>query len=168
MYAKKIAGGISLISALRYIILGIMGLYGVPIFISIVFFRRFDFIVDILFSTPAFIFYSPTYLNVLNIYALCRIDDISWGTKGLDSESGGKTKDLQDNWKKIKIIHVSKMVFWNAVVGFLLLFFANSYVTRFWLTFVVMIILGATLTIKVLIGLIFIIKYKCCCNSSNT
>ena len=30
-------------------------------------------------------FYGPTYLNILNIYSICRIDDISWGTKGLDA-----------------------------------------------------------------------------------
>lgn len=139
-----------------------MGLYAVPILISIMFFCRFDFLIDIILSTPAFIFYSLTYLNILNIYALCRIDDISWGTKGLDSDAGGKTKDLQDNWKKIKIIHVCKMVFWNSIVGFLLLFFANSYVTRFWLTFVVMCVLGITFALKILICLLYLIQYKCC------
>ena len=80
------------VNALRYLIIGIFALYSVPILISIFAFRRFDFVWDILISTPAFIYYSPTYLMILNVYALCRIDDISWGTKGLDSEAGGKTK----------------------------------------------------------------------------
>lgn len=91
-FAKAIAGGTQTIQILRYMILGIFGLYVFPIVISVVVFCRFDFVVDILLSTPAFIFYSPTYLNILNVYALCRIDDISWGTKGLDSDTGGKTK----------------------------------------------------------------------------
>ena len=51
--------------------------------------------VDVIFSAISFIFYGPTYLNILNIYALCRIDDISWGTKGLDSEVGTKQKERQ-------------------------------------------------------------------------
>lgn len=31
---------------------------------------------------------SPSYINVLNIYAFCNIDDVSWGTKG---DVGGKS-----------------------------------------------------------------------------
>jgi chitin synthase len=38
----------------------------------------------------SFLFYGPTYLNILNIYSLCRIDDISWGTKGLDAAGSSK------------------------------------------------------------------------------
>jgi len=47
-------------------------------------FRRCGILIDIIFSAFSFMFYGPTYLNILNIYALSRIDDISWGTKGLD------------------------------------------------------------------------------------
>ncbi|KAL6449761.1 CHS2 Chitin synthase 2 [Candida maltosa Xu316] len=35
-----------------------------------------------------YILLSPSYVNVLNIYAFCNIDDVSWGTKG---EVGGKS-----------------------------------------------------------------------------
>ncbi|KAG7194075.1 chitin synthase I [Scheffersomyces spartinae] len=35
-----------------------------------------------------YILLSPSYVNVLNIYAFCNIDDISWGTKG---DTGAKT-----------------------------------------------------------------------------
>ncbi|KAI3406877.2 CHS2 [Candida oxycetoniae] len=35
-----------------------------------------------------YILLSPSYINVLNIYAFCNIDDISWGTKG---DVGGKS-----------------------------------------------------------------------------
>jgi hypothetical protein len=38
----------------------------------------------------SFIFYGPTYLNILKIYSLYRIEDISCGTKGLESGSGGQ------------------------------------------------------------------------------
>ncbi|CAH2351718.1 chitin synthase 2 [[Candida] railenensis] len=33
-------------------------------------------------SFAQYILLSPAYINVLNIYAFCNIDDISWGTKG--------------------------------------------------------------------------------------
>lgn len=39
---------------------------------------------EIISSTPSFFFYGPTYIHVLMIYAFCKIDDFSWGTKGLD------------------------------------------------------------------------------------
>ena len=33
------------------------------------------------------IFMSPSYINVLNIYAFCNTHDVSWGTKGDNSVS---------------------------------------------------------------------------------
>jgi chitin synthase len=39
-------------------------------------------------SVVSYIFYSPTYINLLQIFAFCRIDDLSWGTKGLDNNEG--------------------------------------------------------------------------------
>lgn len=80
-----------MINSLRYIMIAIMGLYALPVMVSMVF-CKFQYIIDILFSTFSFVFYSPTYLNILNIYALCRMDDISWGTKGLNSDSSGRNK----------------------------------------------------------------------------
>lgn len=35
----------------------------------------------------SFLFYNPTYFIILTFYSLCRIDDISWGTKGLNSQN---------------------------------------------------------------------------------
>lgn len=103
--------------------IGIMCLYIFPVLLSLIF-CKFTYIVDILFSTFSFVFYSPTYLNILNIYALCRMDDISWGTKGLNSEVGRK-KEMVDEWKMIKLLHVSKFVLYNIVVGFLLILYGN-------------------------------------------
>lgn len=49
-------------------------------------FCKFNFVIELLFSVFSFVFYTPTYLILLNTYAICRIDDISWGTKGLDAD----------------------------------------------------------------------------------
>lgn len=170
-FVESIHGGIVTINALRNLIIGIFALYCIPIISSLIFFRRCDLISEILISTPAFIFYSPTYLMILNIYALCRIDDTSWGTKGLDTSDSGRTSTLKSNWKKIRILHVCKFVFWNSVFGFILLLLADSYVIRFYLTFIIMAILGLTLFLKVFIGFIYIIIYKCqnskCCSKEQ-
>ena len=106
-------------------------------------------------------FYGPTYLNILNIYALCRIDDISWGTKGLDAEVGTKLKQRQESWRTIKLLHVGKYVFWNIVTAFILLSVGNDNVPRFFLTYVIMVILIFTLFLKVFLGTIYLLKYKC-------
>ena len=74
---------------MRYIIIGVIVLYGVPILFYTIVYCRFTSFLECLFSIPAFAFFSATYLNILNIYALSRINDISWGTKGLDAASGG-------------------------------------------------------------------------------
>ena len=71
--------------SLRYVILGTFAVYVIPLVSYTILFRQCSFLVDIVFSTFSFVYYGSTYLNILNIYALCRIDDISWGTKGLDS-----------------------------------------------------------------------------------
>lgn len=108
----------------------------------------------------SFLFYGPTYLNILNIYSLCRIDDISWGTKGLDSGAGGQNSKLKDSWKLIKFIHVSKYVFWNIVVAAIILSFGSSYTPRFFITIIMIGLMGTSLSVKIVIGLLYMIKYK--------
>ena len=43
--------------------------------------------VEIVTSLFSYLFYTPTYVNILQIFAFCRIDDLSWGTKGLDADN---------------------------------------------------------------------------------
>lgn len=43
--------------------------------------------IEMLVSLPSYIFYVPSYANILLIYAFCRIDDLSWGTKGRDEDT---------------------------------------------------------------------------------
>lgn len=42
--------------------------------------------VEIVASLFSYLFYTPTYVNILQIFAFSRIDDLSWGTKGLDAD----------------------------------------------------------------------------------
>lgn len=47
------------------------------------------------------IYYSllmPTYINILMVFAVCKTDDVSWGTRGKD-EKGSSLQD-EFNWKK--------------------------------------------------------------------
>ena len=66
------------------------------------------FVGALMYGEPSFMFtsfvqyvlLSPTYINVLNIYAFCNIHDVSWGTKGVEqakdlgaAKSFGKNND---------------------------------------------------------------------------
>jgi hypothetical protein len=134
---------------------------------------------DVIFGALSFVFYTPTYLNILNTFALCRIDDISWGTKGLDAEVG-KGNELKESWKSIKIMPVAKYLFWNIIVGTAMLIISSpldaagvsgtnayddllvqSYLRKFFMTFALMLIIGFALFLKIIIGAIYNIKYRC-------
>ncbi len=50
---------------------------------------KFDFevVFELATTVKDYIFYSPTYIHLFILYAFCRIDDLTWGTKGLDADS---------------------------------------------------------------------------------
>ena len=125
-------------------------------------YKRFSNVVEIVMGTLSFIFYAPTYLNILSVYALCRIDDFSWGTKGLMSDSEDKkNNEVKKAWKTIKIIYVAKFVFWNAVMGAIFITLSNGYVTRFFFTYVFLALMGLFLIIKIIIAVVYLAKESC-------
>lgn len=64
---------------LEYLILASIGFHVLPVLFE------FKAGLEILFCVPAYIFYSATYIHLFLIYSFSRIDDLSWGTKGLDA-----------------------------------------------------------------------------------
>lgn len=146
-------------SLFRYTMVGIIFLYALPTILFTIF-RKGNHIVEALLSTPSFIFYSQTYLNSLNIFAHCKIDDVSWGTKGLDSNTL-RDASIMEEWKKLKIIHTLKFVFYNILVGFIFVLASNFCILEIWLPLFFLFVLGFTLFIRVFLGSIYIITYKC-------
>lgn len=71
--------------------------------------------IDMLTALPSYIFYVPSYVNILLLYAFCRIDDLSWGTKGLDEDVDRK-KTLE--WKKEKFRFVCIFLIVNVLIAF--------------------------------------------------
>lgn len=76
----------------RWTVVGIFGFYIVPLLVYGVLFRSAWPIVESMKGAFSYIFYSPTYFIILSFYALCRIDDISWGTKGLNSQNSKQSR----------------------------------------------------------------------------
>lgn len=80
-------------SALGYLVTVLRWTLFIEILMSIIpaltysiLYKQFRVLKEIVFSYFSFVFFLPTYIQMLNIYAICRIDDFSWGTKGLDGE----------------------------------------------------------------------------------
>lgn len=70
---------------------------------------------EMIISLPSYIFYVPSYINTLLVYSFCRIDDLSWGTKGLDDDIE-RAKSLE--WKREKISFVFKFALTNILIAF--------------------------------------------------
>jgi chitin synthase len=157
-FTDQIPGGQSTVDLIRYVVLGIMGLYGLPLLLYSICFCNIRVIFEVIAGSLSFAFYTPTYLIILSIYALCRMDDLSWGTKGLDAGSD-KDNSVLEVWKIIKTIHVAKLLFWNVVVAGLLIHFGSNYLIRFYLTFVLMIIIASTMLFKVICGILYYFYY---------
>lgn len=65
---------------------------------------------------------------------------------------------------------MGKYVFWNIVGSVLLLSFSQMYYPRFYISFVIMALVVLTIAIKILIGFLYLISYKCksCCQGTST
>jgi len=109
-------------------IIGVMMVATFAIYIiQVLFSLNLRIIWEVLVSTPSYMFYAPTYLHILVIYAFCKIDDFYWGTKGNDTSITVRAF-LQEQNKIKKYKHVSKFLFWNCIVGiaFTILIVNNS------------------------------------------
>ena len=151
---------ISAINTLRWILLASIMVYGVPIIFYICLFGNGHIMCEVFLGAISFLFYTPTYLNILNIYSLCRIDDISWGTKGLDSGSD-KNAHLKDSWRLIKFVHVAKYVIWNIILSAVLLTLGSNYAPRFYVTVIMIAIIGSTMSLKIVVAVIYMLIYRC-------
>ena len=68
---------------------------------------------------------------------------------------------MKNAWKTIKIIYVAKFVFWNVLMGAIFITLSNGYTTRFFFTYVFLGLIGLFLIIKIIIGVIYLIKESC-------
>lgn len=100
------------INILRFMILFVILGHALPV-IWTGSFRKY---VEMLTSMFSYLFFTPTYINILSIFAFCRIDDLSWGTKGLDSDDSGIHRD----WEKKKYVFVLQFISINVAVSYAL------------------------------------------------
>ena len=116
-------------------------------------------LVEVTLGVLSFLFFTPSYLIIFNIYALCRIDDISWGTKGRDEDKQGENK-MKEKWRIIKIVYVLKYIFWNTTVSTFFLHIEYNYEIRIITTLGIMSLVLFILLFKCFLGLTYLILYK--------
>ncbi|KAH8982703.1 chitin synthase-domain-containing protein [Lactarius akahatsu] len=58
---------------------------------------------------------SPTYINILNIYAFANLDDISWGTKGEDTVEMDLGAVIQDSQSRVDVEVITEEADANAL-----------------------------------------------------
>ena len=66
----------------KILILFIIVGHAIPVIWTFSFRKYFEMLSALL----SYVFYAPTYIHVLTIFSFSRIDDLSWGTKGLDQD----------------------------------------------------------------------------------
>ncbi|CAK71278.1 unnamed protein product (macronuclear) [Paramecium tetraurelia] len=82
-------------------------------------------VIQIAINSIHYVYYMPTYTHLFITYSFCRIDDLTWGTKGLTQELENKDQNNRESNKKYqKAKFLVKWIFWNValVLTFYLLF----------------------------------------------
>lgn len=74
------------------LIVSVMSTYGIWLVASIIMFDPWHMIT----SFVQYMLLTPTYVNVLNVYAFCNTHDVSWGTKGDDKPDKLPTIETKD------------------------------------------------------------------------
>lgn len=74
------------------LIVSVMSTYGLWLVASILMFDPWHMVT----SFVQYMLLSPTYTNILNVYAFCNTHDISWGTKGDDAPEKLPTVSTKD------------------------------------------------------------------------
>lgn len=80
----------------RDLVVSLMSTYALYIVSSLLFLEPWHIIT----SSLQYLLITPSYINVLNVYAFCNLHDISWGTKGddkvLDDLGGARLKNTKE------------------------------------------------------------------------
>lgn len=99
-----------------------------------------------------YIYYTPTYLHIMIIYAFCRIDDLSWGTKGADSSehSGNEQKFYLE-----KVEFVGAWIFSNAIVTYVVTVLISSQQNKYYFMTALITFTTGLLMIKTFFAIIY-------------
>lgn len=138
---------------LRSLIIFILIGHGLPIFWTFSM-KKYIEVITALFS---YLFYTPTYINVLMIFAFCRIDDLSWGTKGLDSDGSSA---VAREWERRKYIFVLQFITTNVLCSYILVRLGDFDYPRNVSILAITVLVAFLLLFRLIPAMIYLIKYN--------
>jgi hypothetical protein len=108
-----------------FFFLAILGSYAVPLILHCGELSVIDFLKGIVYL----IFLSPTYINIISLYSICNIHDISWGSRPAgDDVSKASKRDINMSID-YKNYRSQFLVVWaasNASIGFIVVLISRS------------------------------------------
>lgn len=112
---------------------------------------------DMVMALPSYIFYVPSYINILLLYSFCRIDDLSWGTKGLEDDIERKKSE---DWRKEKYVFISRFVVINVLVAFVISSVIDLPKVRSYVILILTCLVVFLLIFRLVFAMIYLIKYQ--------
>eukprot|EP00825_Cyclidium_porcatum_P012454 TRINITY_DN164_c0_g1_i2.p1 TRINITY_DN164_c0_g1~~TRINITY_DN164_c0_g1_i2.p1 ORF type:complete len:547 (-),score=56.55 TRINITY_DN164_c0_g1_i2:396-2036(-) len=110
----------------------------------------------ILKSFLSYLYYSGSYTHTFIIYSFCNVDDISWGTKGLNG-NGGVKKYLDD-----KLKFVGQWIFLNAILVYVLISVNGIWGKQGWVLVALGLYGSLIMLAKFIFALFNILGYRLC------
>lgn len=86
--------------AFRDLVISMGSTYALYLVASLIYLQPWHMITSFL----QYILLSPSYINILQIYAFCNVHDLSWGTKGAVAKPLGKINSQEDGTFKMEIL----------------------------------------------------------------
>lgn len=138
-----------------FIYTAILMLY-LPAVTYTLFFGKFGILWEVVVGSPAYIFYLPTYVCIMPIYAKCRLDDTSSSSQGMTL----KNQKMKETWKIVKMIDVAKYLIWNMIIAGLLIFAHSIVLVKFFILLFLLFTFTVLSLIKWVPGFVYVIRYK--------
>ncbi len=110
----------------------------------------------VVFCVPHYLYYMPTYLHIMVVYAFCRIDDLSWGTKGAHTtDPTNKSKEYKD----FKVAFVSTWLLSNTVIAYIVIVVTSNPDNQDIFLTVLIFFITMLVSIKAFFAFIYAIKF---------
>lgn len=101
------------------LIAALVGSYAVPPLLNFWRMNLFNYF----FGVIVLIFLSPTYVNIIIIYSMANLHDVSWGNRETDQKSA---EDTRKNLEQFRALYLIVWVAINAVYGYGIIYITNT------------------------------------------
>ena len=112
------------------LIITLIGSYFLPPLLN---FWRMN-IVKYFFGVIILVFLSPTYINIIIIYSMANLHDISWGNRATDNKKG---EDTRKSLEQFRALYLIVWISLNAMYGYSIIYISDQNQKFFVLTLTV-------------------------------